>query len=365
MEAVGRLAGGVAHDFNNLLTVVAGYTEVALCALPGDHPARPPVEEVRDAGDRAARLTRQLLALGRRQVLAPRALDLNEVVADLGRMLRRLLGEDVELTTDLRPGLWPVWVDRGQVEQVLVNLAVNARDAMPAGGKLTVRTANAEVREGRYVLLEVSDTGCGMTDEVKARVFEPFFTTKGPGKGTGLGLAVIHGVVEQSGGFVEVDSGPGQGATFRVYLPRTVRAAAGGKLSPAEGWRPTGAETVLVVEDEPAVRLLTCRVLREGGYTVLEAGGGPEAARAVEGHGGPVHLLVTDVVLPGVGGRELAESLRAGHPGLLVLFVSGYTEDAVVRHGIREEQVHYLQKPFSPSGLLRKVRQVLDTPAGG
>ncbi len=376
MEAVGRLAGGVAHDFNNLLTVINGFSELLAESLPAGDPGRDLAGEVRRAGERAAGLTRQLLAFSRQQVLAPRVLDLNAVVTDLGRLLRRLLGEDVELATDLMPGLWPVRADPGQVEQVVVNLAVNARDAMPTGGRLTVGTRNVtlgeadtggdpELRPGDYVLLSVSDTGVGMTDDVKARAFDPFFTTKEQGKGTGLGLATVHGIVRQTGGHVEVESEPGRGSTFRVYLPRTDGSAEAGTRGAGPGDLPRGTETVLVAEDEPAVRALTCRVLRGCGYAVLEAGGAGEAARAAGAHPGPIHLLVTDVVMPGVGGRQLAELLRADRPGLRVLYLSGYTDDAVVRHGVYHDRVHFLPKPFAPAELARKVREVLDSQPGG
>jgi CheY-like chemotaxis protein len=312
------------------------------------------------------------LAFSRRQVLHPQVLDLNAVVTNLGKMLGRLLGEDVALETDLRRGIGPILADPGQIEQVLLNLAVNARDAMPTGGTLAVRTANAEVaadhappgvKPGQFVVLTVSDTGTGMTDEVRAHIFEPFFTTKEVGQGTGLGLATVHGIVEQSGGFVEVESRPGEGATFRVYLPQAAKAGGGGS-SHVEPAAARGTETVLLVEDEPAVRALAARVLRQKGYAVLEAGGGREAVAAARAHRGRVHLLVTDVVMPGQGGRALAEALRADNPELRVLFVSGYTDDAMVRHGILADRVHFLQKPFTPAALAAKVREVLDAPGG-
>jgi signal transduction histidine kinase/ActR/RegA family two-component response regulator len=370
MEAVGRLAGGVAHDFNNILTVVNGFSELVIDALPRGDANREFVREVRRAGERAAGLTRQLLAFSRRQVLHPQVLDVNAVVTNLVKMLGRLLGEDVALEADLRRGVGPILADPGQIEQVLLNLSVNARDAMPTGGRLTIRTADAEVtadhappgiKPGQFVVLTVSDTGTGMTDEVKAHIFEPFFTTKEVGQGTGLGLATVHGIVEQSGGFVGVESRLGEGTTFRVYLPRTAKT--GGCDSthgvPAAA---RGTETVLLVEDEPAVRALAARVLRQSGYTVLEAEGSREAVAAAQAHRGRLHLLVTDVVMPGQGGRSLAERLRAADPKLKVLFMSGYTDDAIVHHGIRTDRVHFLQKPFTPLALAATVREILDAP---
>ncbi len=376
MEAVGRLAGGVAHDFNNLLTVIIGCGELLLQALPPEGPTRPLAEEVARAGERAASLTRQLLAFSRKQPLAPRVLDLNGLVADLEPLLRRLIGEDVELATVLQPGLRPVRADPGQLEQVLLNLAANARDAMPHGGRLTVETRNVnldegyarlhpEVRPGPYVLLAASDTGHGMTAEVKAHLFEPFFTTKGPGQGTGLGLATAFGVVKASGGHIEVYSEPGAGSTFKVYLPRAEDARRPGKSYPGNTATPPGAEAVLVVEDEAAVRALTGRVLRGLGYAVLEAASGEEALRACGPGGSRVDLLVTDVVMPGLGGRQLAERLLAVHPGMRVLYLSGYPDDAVVRHGILEREANFLQKPFTPAALAQKVREVLDAPGLG
>jgi PAS domain S-box-containing protein len=372
MEAVGRLAAGVAHDFNNLLTVITGCGEMLLKNLPADDPARGLVGEMTGAGQRAASLTRQLLTFSRRQVLAPKVLDLNEVVTDLEKMLRRVIGEDVALATNLAPQLGPVRADPGQVQQVLLNLAVNARDAMPCGGKLTIETRNveldggyarsqAEARAGPHVLLAVSDTGHGMMPEVRARIFEPFFTTKEPGKGTGLGLATVYGIVRHSGGHVAVYSEPGLGTTFKVYLPRAPEAASRGKPHLGPAALPRGSETVLLVEDEDAVRSLTGLVLRQSGYAVLEAGHAGEAHRQAQRHGGPIHLLVTDVVMPGAGGRQLAEQLHARHPQMKVLYLSGYADDAVVRHGILGEEVNFLQKPFSPAALAHKVREALDS----
>jgi nitrogen-specific signal transduction histidine kinase/ActR/RegA family two-component response regulator len=378
MEAVGQLAGGIAHDFNNALTVICGCGHVVLGELPADSPSRPHVAEVVKAGERAAELVRRLLAFGRKSVLSPRVLDLNAVVAGLADMLRRLLGEDVELATRLQPGLGRVKADPAQLEQALVNLTANARDAMPQGGRLTIETRDAGPDECRglppggpagrpspCVLLVVTDTGCGMTEAVKARAFEPFFTTKGPGQGSGLGLAMVHGFARQSGGHVEAHSEPGRGTTLRLYLPRTEEPAAAAKPHPAPQAARRGGEMVLLAEDEPAVRALSGQALRAAGYRVLEAGDGAEALRLAGGYLRPVHLLVTDVVMPGVGGRELAVRLAALHPETRVLFMSGYTDDAVVRHGVREEQVPFLHKPFTPADLARKVREVLDAPPGG
>ncbi|MDY3560553.1 PAS domain S-box protein [Gemmata sp. JC673] len=369
MEAVGQLAGGVAHDFNNLLTVINGYSELVLGGLPADEPVRAMVHEVRQAGERAAELTQQLLAFGRKQVLQKTVVDLNEVVAGLVGLLGRLIGEDVRL--EVRPGtnLRRVLADPAQLGQVLMNLAVNARDAMPTGGTLSISTRNADLDAGRaqdgadvsagpYVLLEVSDTGCGMTGDVLAHLFEPFFTTKGPGKGTGLGLATVYGVIKQSGGHIGVTSAVGTGTTFRVYLPSTGSPAASGVES--AGRAPRGTEVVLLVEDEPGVRALAARVLRGHGYTVLTAAGAEQAvAAAVEAP--QVDLLLTDVVMPGASGRVLAEQLHASRPGLRVLYMSGYTDDAVVRHGVAAEQAPFIQKPFSPAALAHKVRDVLDS----
>ncbi|QJW94675.1 PAS domain S-box protein [Frigoriglobus tundricola] len=375
MEAVGQLAAGVAHDFNNLLTIINGYSDLLLQGLAADDPARNLVAEILKAGERSAGLTRQLLAFSRQQVLAPRVLDINAVVTDTEKMLRRLIGEDVRLTTTLAPDLWAVRADPGQVEQVLMNLAVNARDAMPRGGRLTIETRNVDLdgayartnpdaRAGPHVLLSVMDTGVGMTPEVQAKIFEPFFTTKGPGKGTGLGLATVYGVVKQSGGHVGVYSEVGVGTAFKVYLPRAERAP--GESPSHSGLRaaPRGTETVLLVEDEDGVRALTRRVLTGSGYTVIEAADGDEAVRLATVHEGPIHLLVTDVVMPGPGGRVVAERVAELHPGIRVLFVSGYTDDAVIRHGVLREGVNFLQKPFAPILLAFKVREALDAPSG-
>jgi PAS domain S-box-containing protein len=371
MEAVGRLAGGVAHDFNNLLTIITGFSEILLNTLRNDHSAHQFVQEIRMAGERAASLTRQLLAFSRKQMLSLEILDLNSIVGNMEKMLRRLIGEDIRLTTILEPHLHPVKVDVGQMEQVVLNLAVNARDAMPQGGKLTIETANVdldstygylrpEVPSGPYVLLALADTGCGMTEEVKAHVFEPFFTTKEPGKGTGLGLATVYGIVKQSGGFIYVYSEPGQGTTFKIYLPRCVEAGTPRRPGSRSGLAAGGTETILLVEDQKEVRSLAQQALAMNGYTVLEAGSGGEALRIAKQYQARIDLLVTDVVMPGMSGRELAGHLLGQLPGLKVLFMSGYTDDAVVRHGILSADANFLQKPFTPYGLARKVREVLD-----
>ncbi len=373
MEAVGRLAGGIAHDFNNLLTVINGYAELLLETVPRGDPLRDMLTDMKTAGDRAAAVTRQLLAYSRRQILAPVVLDLNAVVTDMGRMLRRVIGEDIELVTELAPGLRRVQADPGQLEQVVLNLAVNARDAMPQGGRLTLATADADPqgpaarrRPGQYVQLIVRDTGCGMTDEVKARIFEPFFTTKGVGQGTGLGLATVYGIVEQSGGCIEVESAPGRGTTFTIELPAA--DAAPGEPGSTEAVRAgayRGNETVLLVEDEDAVRTLAGKVLWQNGYTVLEARDGQEALFLSEQVRGRIHLLLTDVVMPGLGGHEVARRLCDRHPRLRVLYMSGYTDDAVVRHGLGQVPANFLAKPFTPTALAAKVRAVLDAPRTG
>jgi two-component system, cell cycle sensor histidine kinase and response regulator CckA len=370
MEAIGRLAGGVAHDFNNLLTVINGYSELVLSELAPDHPARSPIAVIRDAGERASGLTQQLLSFSRKQVLEPKVLDLNEVVSHADKLLRRLIGEDLSLGTVLDPNVPRVKVDPGQLEQVILNLAVNARDAMPTGGRLTIETGSQvvtedeaandpEVRPGCYARLAVTDTGHGMTDDVKAQLFEPFFTTKEAGKGTGLGLAVVHGVVKQSGGHIGVYSEVGLGTTFRILLPAVdavpARLSAHALVVPGRG-----SETVLIAEDEGGVRRMARVALEAHGYTVLTASNGREAAEVAAKHNGPIHLLLTDVVMPEVGGRELAERLKARIGGLRVLFMSGYTDDAVVRHGVLEATSAFLHKPFTPLSLAKKIREMLD-----
>jgi CheY-like chemotaxis protein len=361
----------VAHDFNNLLTVVLSCAEALLQDLGEGHPGAEDVREIRGAGERARDLTRQLLAFARRQVIAPVVLDLNDLLGDSEKLLGRVLGEDVELAVQLTPGLWPVRCDPAQIQQVVLNLAVNARDAMPRGGKLTLETSNLVLDEqhaaempglapGPHVLLAVSDSGQGMTPEARAHLFEPFFTTKPPGQGTGLGLATVYGIVRQSGGHVRVHSEAGRGTTFRIYLPRTDAAPAPGSPPPRPARSARGDETVLVVEDDPRVREVTVRALRGAGYRVLAAGDGREALAVAAAEAGPIDLLLTDVVMPELGGRQVAEALGSRHPAPRVLFVSGYTQDTIVHHGVLDAGVEFLPKPFTASVLLARVREVLD-----
>jgi PAS domain S-box-containing protein len=370
MEAVGRLAGGVAHDFNNLLTIIIGYGELVLDTLPTGDPIRALIGEVVAAGGRAAGLTRQLLTFSRKAIIEPKVLDLKAVVTNVDKMLRRIIGEDIQMTIVADPALGTVKADPGQIEQVILNLVVNARDAMPQGGRLTIEVRNAELDEsyvrghadaqpGPHVLLAVSDTGCGMDQATLARIFEPFFSTKGE-QGTGLGLATVHGIVKQSGGHLAVYSEVGHGTTFKVYLPCVEKQVPleTSRLRPAA--MPRGSETVLLVEDEDALRALARHVLQNCGYTVLEARDGADAVRIAGQHPGKIDLLVTDVVMPRMGGRQVAEHAVALHPGVKVLFLSGYTDDAVVRHGILQAEVAFLQKPFSPASLAAKLREVLD-----
>jgi two-component system, cell cycle sensor histidine kinase and response regulator CckA len=371
MKSIGRLAGGVAHDFNNLLTVISGCTEELLQAELPDESAREALLDVRQAVERATSLTRDLLAFSRQEMLEPKVLDMNIIVSDAERMLGRLLGEDVALTTELDPELPRVRVDPGHWASILINLAVNARDAMPKGGSLKLRTsavffddAQAQKRiasPGAYALLEVIDTGSGLSPEVQARIFEPFFTTKSTGKGTGLGLAVVHGIVQQSGGHIEVSSELGVGTTFRIYLPAVTELAAGDDevvSSASLG----GSETICLVEDEESVRRVAVRGLQSSGFTVISASNGEEALRILAEHSGTVDLLVTDVVMPSMGGRRLAEEVAYRYPTMKVLYTSGYTDDAVVRHGVSHAEVAFLQKPYTPRALLAKVRDVLGPP---
>ena len=370
LEAVGRLAGGIAHDFNNLLSVIVTYTAFAIEELRAADPIREDLEEVRMAGQRAAVLTRQLLAFGRKQILAPEILKLNEVVTGIEGMLRRLLGEDIEILVHAADDLGTVLADPGQIEQVIMNLAVNARDAMPGGGKLTIETSNADldagyaerhvaVKPGRYVLLAVSDTGCGMDASTRERIFEPFFTTKEKGKGTGLGLSTVYGIVKQSGGNIWVYSEQGRGSTFKIYLPR-VDAPVPEARRRAPSTLATGDETVLVVEDEDAVRRLSERILRTAGYRVLTAANAGEALLLVEKHGSRIDLLLTDVVMPQLSGRELAQRLAQARPDMRVLYMSGYTDGAIVHQGVLDAAVRLISKPFNAADLTRSVREVLD-----
>ena len=372
MEGIGRLAAGVAHDFNNLLTAIGGRCYLVLNALTSENPIRREIEIIQDAAERAAKLTHQLLAFSRKQILDPCVLDLNATVTGIEPLLRRMIREDIEIATALDSAAGRVKADAGQIEQVLLNLAVNASDAMPNGGWLTLATGNvtldeayarthAEVEPGPYVMLSVSDTGHGMTAEVQAHIFEPFFTTKEVGKGTGLGLATVYGIAKQSGGHITVYSEPGHGAVFKLYLPRVEEAP--GTAEPARPPEITrrGSETVLLVEDDEPLRTLAREILSIQGYTVLDATSPSEALRLADAHPGPIHLLLTDVVMPQMNGRQVADHLLTARPGLKVLFMSGYTDAAIVEHGVLEPGTHFLQKPFTPDGVSRKVREVLGT----
>ncbi len=376
MEAVGRLAGGVAHDFNNLLTAITGYSDLLMRSLPEGDRRRSDLEQIKHAADRAARLTRQLLAFSRRQVLQPRVLDLNIVITDVEKMLRRVIGEDIDLLVIPGSGLGRVKADPGQLDQVILNLAVNARDAMPQGGKLTIETADVELdgahgqqhvaaQPGPYVMLAVSDTGCGMDAETRSHLFEPFFTTKEVGKGTGLGLATVYGIVTQSGGTVSVYSEPGRGTTFKLYLPCVEEAVEWPVPAASPVPLVEGSETILVVEDEEAVRSLARMVLERKGYTVLEACHGVEALRISERHQGPIALMLTDLIMPELGGRELAGRLAAVRPDTKILYMSGYTDNGIVHQGVLDARTAFLSKPFTPDALARKVREVLDAPRQG
>ena len=370
MDSIGRIAGGVAHDFNNLLTVIGGHAELLATHLGPDHKLQRRVRIIHEAASHAGDLTRQLLAFSRKQVLAPKVLDLNAVVTGVEPMLRRLIGEDVALVTAPARGLGRVEADPTQLTQIILNLAVNARDAMPEGGKLTIETSNVELDEthahrhadtrvGPYVMLAVTDTGAGMDEETRSHIFEPFFTTKGPGKGTGLGLATVYGIVKQSNGNIGVYSEPGRGTTFKIYLPRVDEMA---EVAAAEAPATDlgGAETVLLVEDNEMVRALACEVLRESGYTVLEARHGADALEITQRYHGPIDLLLTDVVMPEMGGRELAARLGAGRPDMKILYMSGYAADAIVHQGVLDDREAFIAKPIEPDALLRKVRAVLD-----
>jgi CheY-like chemotaxis protein len=369
MEAAGRLAGGIAHDFNNLLTAILGTAEILLSHLPPGDGFRDDVEEIKRAATRAANLTRQLLAFSRRQVLQPRTIDLDTLAHGVESLLRRLIGEHITLSVRTAPGLWLVRADPGQLEQVIVNLSVNARDAMPTGGSLVIDTANLTFEgtshgaesimpPGDYVLLTVSDSGSGMDEETLRHVFEPFFTTKAPGKGTGLGLATVYGIVKQSGGFIYADSEPGRGSRFRIYLPRVEGTPENTEVQPAST-TPRASGLILLVEDEEAVRRLARRVLENVGYRVLEAASGFEALTLVERLDQPLDLVVTDVIMPGMSGQELSARLRATHPTLRILYVSGYTDDTILQHGNLLPNTAFLQKPFSPASLTERVREVI------
>jgi len=372
MEAVGRLAGGIAHDFNNLLTVILGYCDVLLSRMKPEDRGANEVREIRKAGETAASLTGQLLAFGRKQVLVLQPTALNDLVRQMENMLRRIIGETVTLTTRLDPALWTVRADGNQLQQVVMNLAINARDAMTGGGTLEIRTWNARVGEdaparpqdcppGPYAVLAVRDTGHGMDEATVREIFEPFFTTREPGQGSGLGLSTVHGIVRQSGGFVEVETQPGRGTTFKVFLPGVEIPAETAPAAEAVEEVRGGDETILLVEDADVVRSYTAEILRMGGYTALEASSGEEALRIAKERGRPVDLLVTDLVMPGLNGKELAVRLGASQPGLKALFVSGYPEDAVGKKRLIESGSPFLGKPFKPNDLLRKIREILDS----
>jgi two-component system cell cycle sensor histidine kinase/response regulator CckA len=370
MESVGQLAGGIAHDFNNLLTVINGLAQLVLEQVKdGDEQLREDMEEIRRAGERAAALTRQLLTFSRKQILQPQILDLNVVVAEMIGMLRRLLGEDVELSIRAANDPLRIKADRGQIEQVLANLAVNARDAMPSGGSLVIDTRQMEIGAaseqhqcplppGRYVVLTVSDTGTGMDESTRQRIFEPFFTTKGPGRGTGLGLSTVYGIVKETGGFIKVESTVGRGSSFTIYLPLAMQPSIANGSS--TGTASTGTETILIVEDVVGLRTLIARALKSAGYNVLLAATGDEALQLLERTREPVHLVVTDVVMPGMNGRTLADRIRMIRPDTKVLYMSGYTDDVVVRHGVSSGTVPFVSKPFDQAELMRTIRRVLD-----
>ena len=371
MEAIGRLAGGVAHDFNNLLTVINGYSELIQGRLSADDSVSELARQIGQAGERAAALTRQLLAFSRKQVLEPKVLSLTDIVTDTSRMLQRLIGEDIDLITSLEHSLCNIKADYGQIEQILINLSVNARDAMPQGGRLTIVTANVNLdastlsgdedfRPGPSVMLSVTDTGTGMDEATKAHLFEPFFTTKGLGKGTGLGLATVFGIVKQSNGLITVESKPGRGACFKIFLPRVEERQSSGKSNPELQVIRHGNETVLLAEDEPGVLALARHILQLHGYKVLEANNGEKAVEIVQQYQGTIHLLVSDVVMPVLSGRQAAEQVTALRPDTKVLFLSGYTDDTVVRHGVLHAETAFLQKPFTAGALAQKVREVLD-----
>ena len=371
MEAVGLLAGGIAHDFNNMLTVIIGHTDMIISCFGHEDPLQSDLAEIKSAGQRAAALTQQLLAFSRRQFLQPRVLDLNAVIADIIKMLRRLVSEHIELVTTLDPKLAWVKADRGQLEQIIMNLVVNARDVLPQGGRISITTGNVDLDEnyvrdhagakpGPHVMLAVGDTGPGMDAETQTHIFEPFFTTKEMGKGTGLGLATVYGIVKQSGGYIEVDSAPGKGATFRIYLPQTKEAIEPAAPDQAFDRPLTGTETILLVEDEDQVRKFIRLLLQKYGYTVFEAGQGDEALRICGEHHGPIHLLFSDMVMPGLNGRELAIRVQAVRPETRTLFMSAYTRDAVNQLALMAPGTPFLKKPFSIEALPRKVREVLD-----
>ena len=373
MDSIGRLAGGVAHDLNNLLTPIMGYVSVAMASLQPEHPIQSKLQGIQKAAQSASELTLQLLAFSRNQVMDPALINLSDLILSMDKLLRRLIIEDIELVCVPGKAIGSVRVDPAQMEQVLMNLAVNARDAMPEGGRLVIETTDVTLDEryasrhpgvtaGDYVSLVVSDNGIGMTEEVKRHAFEPFFTTKEVGEGTGLGLSTCYGIVKQSGGHITVDSEPGQGTTFKIYIPRVDGEPSARPSRDDPAYLPRGSETVLLAEDEPTVRGVITDVLSESGYRVLEATNGHEALSVAQEHcGEEIHLLLTDVVMPLMGGRELAEILRAKHPNLKVLYTSGYADDAIDRHGVLEPDAEFIQKPFTLDVLTQKVRKALET----
>ena len=373
MESIGTLAGGIAHDFNNILTTIIGNASLALMDVGKDGPLREKIEEIKIAGERAASLTRQLLAFSRKQIIHPKVIDLNELLTGIEKMLGRLIGEDVELLTILDPALWQVEADPGQIEQMIMNLAINAKDAMPRGGKLTVETANVDLdgsyfrkhgikeeQPGTYVMLAVSDTGIGMDKKTQEHIFEPFFTTKEVGKGTGLGLSTVYGIVKQNNGFIWVYSEPGQGSTFKIYLPEVKGDAEAEEKERISVENLGGSETVLIVEDDDSLRKLARTVLKQRGYKVLEAENGEDALRVSEAHDGPIDLLITDLVMPKMGGKEVAERLQPLYPQMKVIYMSGYPDNAIVHHDVLAPGLNFFEKPFTPEGLARKVREALD-----
>jgi len=370
LDAIGRLSGGVAHDFNNILGVIIGYSEGLLEKFGPDHPDREAADEIQKAGQRAATLTQQLLAFSRKQVLEPKILDLNVVVTDIEKMLRRLIGEDIELKITASPELGMVKADRGQIEQVVLNLAVNARDAMPRGGKLKIETTNAELTEkdakrhryvvpGQYVMLQISDTGCGMDEELQSHIFEPFFTTKEKGKGTGLGLATVYGVIKQSGGYIWVESQPGKGTRFSIYLRRVEGSEEEVRETEDSVKRAQGPRTILLAEDEESLRKLTRTALEKIGYTILEAKDAFEAVKLASQTNSVIDLLLTDIVMPGRSGQELAADLAAARPEMKVLFMSGYTDGAIAAHGVLESGISILRKPFTRHQLIQSIEEAL------
>ncbi len=376
LEAIGQLAGGIAHDFNNLLTAILGYCQLSLRQLNESEPLHRNISEIKKAGERAASLTRQMLAFSRKQILQPKVFSLNSLVIDLSQMLRRLIPENIEFMTTLRPETGQIEADPGQIEQVLMNLVVNACDAMPEGGKLVIETANVDLEEelvsqydsvqsGPHVMLKITDTGCGIAAETQEHIFEPFFTTKEVGKGTGLGLSTVYGIVKQSGGHLWVESEVGRGATFKIYLPLYV-AAGEAQAEAAEPPPPQhGSETILLVEDETVIRNLVRTILKESGYKVLEAALASEALHICQEYGGPIHLMLTDVMMPQMSGKRLATALEEFRPEIAVLYMSGYTDDALAHHGVLDPNTPLLQKPFTPEVLSRKVREILDTTLSG